>query len=74
MPASQALLILALALVLPGAEGARPDRSPRGGTAWGLAGVGVAALLILLVTFGLPSVEAGPSMWSPRFFWKGMIP
>jgi putative inorganic carbon (hco3(-)) transporter len=74
MPASQALLILALALVLPGAEGARPDRIPWGGTGWVLAGVGAAALIVLLVTFGLPSVDAGPSIWSPRFSWKGMIP
>jgi O-antigen ligase len=72
MPASQALLVLALAMALPRpAEGdAARTLPPAVGLA--LAVVGAAALVVLVATIGLPPVER--EGWGPRFFARGIIP
>jgi hypothetical protein len=72
MPASQALLVLALAMALPRpAEGdAARTLPPAVGLA--LAVVGAAALVVLVATIGLPPAER--EGWGPRFFARGIIP
>jgi O-antigen ligase len=70
MPASQTLLVLALAVALPASHRIQPGvgTARRG---WALAAVGVAALAILLTTLRLPGVFGTVG---PRFFWPGIIP
>jgi hypothetical protein len=74
MPASQALLVLALALALPGPRDTEPGRTATTATGWALAAVGAMALVILLATFTLPPVDEVRGVWGPRFFSRGIIP
>lgn len=74
MPASQVMLVLALALVLPGAEDGGASRDSGRATGWVLAGLGAAAVVILLATFSLPGADTTSGMVGPRFFQRGLIP
>jgi O-antigen ligase len=74
MPASQAMLVVALALALsPALQPATGDRR-RLRTAWVLGAVGATSLAILLATLSLPGAELPPAMWGPRFFSPGIMP
>lgn len=74
MPASQVMLVLALALALPGAEDGGASADSGRATCWVLAGLGVAAFVILLATFSLPGADITTGMVGPRFFQRGLIP
>jgi O-antigen ligase len=73
VPASQALLVLALALALP-APGDAAYRGGRNRAGWGLALVGGVALVVLLSTLFLPPADFDGTLQGPRFFWRGIIP
>jgi O-antigen ligase len=73
MPASQAALVLALALALPG----RPELAlppPRNRWGWLLPAAGAVALVLLLATLFLPPAEFIGRLQGPRFFSPGIIP
>lgn len=74
MPASQAMLILVLAAVLPAQEPQLAGRASRRATGWILAGLGAAALLVLLATLTLPGQVVPGQLQGPRFFSPGTLP
>jgi O-antigen ligase len=74
MPASQALLVLALAMGLPRPDEGDAARPQRPAVGLALAVVGAAALVTLLATLGLPPVDIDREGWGPRFFARGIIP
>jgi O-antigen ligase len=73
VPASQALLVLALALALPATgDASHGGRHNRAG--WGFAVVGALALVVLLSTLFLPSADFDGTLQGPRLLWRGVIP
>lgn len=74
MPASQVMLVLALALALPGAGSDGAGRDSRRATGWVLAGLGAAAVVILVATFSLPGADNMARIPGSRFFQPGIIP
>lgn len=74
MPASQAMLVLVLAAVLPGPEPLMAGRASRRAIGWILAGLGAAALVVLLATLTLPGQVVPGPLQGPRFFSPGTLP
>jgi O-antigen ligase len=74
MPASQSLLVLALAMALPRPDEGDTARPLRPAVGLALAVVGAAALVVLVATIGLPPADTERVGWGPRFFARGIIP
>lgn len=71
MPTSQAMLVLALALVLPGERAIPRDQQKSGATGWVVVAVGAVAIVVLMVTLIMLGLD-GVRGQGPRFFFGGI--